>query len=127
MSRSPTRPAVGGGAFTLAVDQGAFALSGQDVAFLRSLILAAVQGAYALNGQGVNLLTGRRLVADAGAYALTGFAILLTHAGGGVVLPHYVIASLDVAGGRLADAGLTSVRVGDLHVADGRIATLEED
>lgn len=75
---------------------------------------------------------------------------MLYQGGGGgpgpVVLPDFVIASLDVAGARpgalgvsartaalelagarLADADLTDARIGDLGVAGGRIATLEED
>jgi hypothetical protein len=44
-----------------------------------------------------------------------------------VVLPRYVIASLDVAGGRLADSDLTAERIGDLAVDGARVADLEED
>lgn len=64
--------AAGGGAYTLAVGQGSYALTGQNVALTSQRLLGMGQGSYTLSGQGVGLLRQSLLAMDQGSYALTG-------------------------------------------------------
>lgn len=60
------------GAYVLSAAAGAFALTGQDAAFVSGKIISADAGAFALSGVSTGLLLQRRLVADAGSFALSG-------------------------------------------------------
>lgn len=55
--------------------QGSYALTGQTVALLRGFPLAAVQGSYTLTGQSLGLAADRTLGLTQGAYVLTGQAV----------------------------------------------------
>ncbi len=70
-------PAAAGGAFTLPMDQGSYALTGQTIALTSARTLALAQGAYTLTGQDLLLPTQRQLLLDQGSYALTGQNLLL--------------------------------------------------
>lgn len=63
---------ISGGAMMLTLDAGTFALAGQDIALLRSLSVAADYGAFTLTGQDVALSHGRTMAADFGSFALAG-------------------------------------------------------
>ena len=85
----PTLPVMGyvayleeetaGGAFTLDMGQGSYALTGQDVGLLAARTLGIEQGSYALSGQAVGLAAARRLTIGQGSYALSGQDIALKH------------------------------------------------
>ena len=61
-----------GPTYTLAMDQGSFALTGQDVGLIASRLLAMDYGSFSLTGQDVTLLVSRLLSMDQGTYSLTG-------------------------------------------------------
>lgn len=65
-------------AFTLALDQGSFSLSGQAVTLKSARLVGAEQGSYSLAGQNVTLKSARVLGIGHGVYALTGQDVTLT-------------------------------------------------
>lgn len=71
---------VGGGAFSLDIDAGSYALTGQAVTLTQAKLVDASAGSYALTGQDVTLTRALPLAVDAGSYTLTGQAVTLTHA-----------------------------------------------
>ncbi len=70
-----------GSTYTLTLDVGSFAFTGQVVGIERSLRLAADVESFAFTGQAVGLLRALRLGADAGAFAFTGQAVNLVYSG----------------------------------------------
>lgn len=70
----------GGGAYSLDIDAGSYALTGQAVTLTQAKLVDASAGSYALTGQDVTLTRALPLAVDAGTYTLTGQAVTLTHA-----------------------------------------------
>lgn len=68
-----------GAAYTLTVDVGTYAVSGQVVGLLAARLVAAATGTYALTGQDVTIKAGRLMTADSGAMALTGRDVALLY------------------------------------------------
>lgn len=64
----------GGGAYTIAADQGSFSLTGQDAGTLAARVVGGEQASFTLSGQNANLLRGLSVVSDVGTFALTGQA-----------------------------------------------------
>lgn len=64
------------GAYSLAVGQGAYTISGQAVSTERNRLITAAQGTYSLTGQAVAFQRGKFVVAAQGSYTLTGQAAL---------------------------------------------------
>lgn len=64
------------GAYSLALDAGAYSLTGRDVTLVYSAgtaySLSLDAGSYALTGRNVGLTSARSIGIDAGSYALTG-------------------------------------------------------
>jgi len=63
-----------GAGYTLAVEPGSYALSGQEVGILADHKIAMEVGDYALGGLDVGTLLGRKLAIEVGDYVLTGQA-----------------------------------------------------
>lgn len=59
---------------TVGAGQGAYVLTGQDVALIRQALLTAAQGSYAVTGQAAALNRLFTLAAEQGSYALSGHA-----------------------------------------------------
>jgi hypothetical protein len=67
-----------GGAYSLAVDAGSYALSGQAATLKAARLLSAAAGSYALSGSAAGLYTAYKIVAAAGTYAYSGQSAGLT-------------------------------------------------
>lgn len=67
----------GGTAYTLAMGQGSYALTGQSTALRADRRISAAQGSYALSGQAVALRHAHKIIISQGAYTLSGQAVTL--------------------------------------------------
>jgi hypothetical protein len=65
-------------AYSLALAQGSYALTGQTVGLKAARQIVAAQGSYALTGQAVALKADRRAALAQGSYSLTGQSSILT-------------------------------------------------
>jgi hypothetical protein len=66
-----------GTAYTLAMGQGSYALTGQATGLRADRRITAVQGSYALSGQAVALQHAHKIIIAQGAYTLSGQAVTL--------------------------------------------------
>jgi len=60
------------GGYTIAANNGSYAVTGQSASLLRSKVLSANNGSYAVTGQSANLLRSKALSGDYGVYTITG-------------------------------------------------------
>jgi len=60
------------GGYTIAANNGSYAVTGQSASLLRSKVLSANNGSYTITGQSATLLRSKALSGDYGAYAVTG-------------------------------------------------------
>lgn len=67
----------GGTAYSLTMDSGSYALTGQSAGLRAARRMTAAAGSYALSGQVALVRLGRKLVAEAGSYVLTGQDVTL--------------------------------------------------
>jgi hypothetical protein len=61
-----------GGGYTIAANNGSYAVTGQTASLLRSKVLSANNGSYTITGQSATLLRSKALSGDYGTYAVTG-------------------------------------------------------
>lgn len=69
--------AAGGGAFSLSIESGSFALTGSAVTLRPARSLPIETGSFAETGSDVTLRAGRKLAIDAGSFTLTGSNVTL--------------------------------------------------
>lgn len=70
-------PAAGGGAFSLSIESGSFALSGSVVTLRVARTLPIATGSFTETGSNVSLLAARKLAIDAGSFTETGTDVTL--------------------------------------------------
>ncbi len=82
------------GNYTLAANNGTYALSGQVATISKSRILIAGNGTYTLSGQSASITAGRLFVADAGQYSLNGQDAIITLGGSPIVVSDQLLIEL---------------------------------
>lgn len=87
-------------AYTLAVSQGSFSLTGEAVTLTRGRTLTAVQGSFTKGGQSVGLTATRKMTVASGSFTFTGTAVALVYA------PKHVLDSVTDTDGTNASAHL---------------------
>lgn len=66
------------GGYTIAANNGSYAVTGQSASLLRSKVLSANNGSYTITGQSATLLRSKALSGDYGVYTITGQSATLS-------------------------------------------------